>query len=71
MTLKEKRNEMFNVGIYLQLIGAFDPTTNFTHVKEIFLSTYNFVKNTSNTEFEKLYSMIDNPLQQFEKIKYL
>jgi hypothetical protein len=42
----EKVNETFDLAVYLQMMGAFMPGTDFREIKNIVISTYDFLKDS-------------------------
>lgn len=44
--LNKKVNETFDLAVYLQLMGAFVPGVDFREIKNIVISTYNFLKES-------------------------
>jgi hypothetical protein len=51
-TLQDKVNELLDHVVYLQIIGSFVPNADFKQIKEIVISTHNFIKNSSDEEVE-------------------
>lgn len=49
-TFEERTNETFDLAVYLQLMGAFVPGVDFSQVKQIVLSTYDFLKKSPQEE---------------------
>ena len=51
--LNEKVNETFDLAVYLQMMGAFVPGVDFREIKQIVISTYDFIKNSPEEVVEE------------------
>jgi len=60
--LEKKINETFDYAVYLQMMGAFVPNSDFRKIKEIVLSTHDFLKNSKEEEIETKLPDLKNTL---------
>lgn len=63
-TLEERINEVFNIAVYLQLMGAFVPNSDWRQIKEIVLSTHDFLKNSPKKQIESKLPLMRETLQK-------
>lgn len=62
--LEKQVNKTFNKAVYLQLMGAFDPLSDWRKTKEIVLSTHLFFKKSSEEEIGEKINEIDARLTE-------
>ena len=51
--IDQEANDLMDIAIYIQIIGSFDLSMDFSKIKEISISTYDFFKTSDNCEIEK------------------
>ncbi len=61
---EEQVKELIDLLAYLQLIGSFDPDTDFRQTKEIVVSTYDFLKTGQRHEIEEKLPHLKKPLEE-------
>jgi len=49
-TLQDEINDLIDHVVYLQIIGSFVPSADFRQIKDIVISTHDFIKNSSEEE---------------------
>ena len=52
ISLQDKINELIDHTVYLQIMGSFVPNADFRQIKEIVISTHEFIKNSGEKEVE-------------------
>jgi len=69
ISLQNKVNELIDLTVYLQIMGSFVPNADFRQIKEIVISTHEFIKNSSEEEVEnklpKLWKVLNKMTSLF------
>lgn len=66
--LEKKINETFDLAVYLQLMGAFVPYSDWSKIKEIVLSTHEFLTSTKPEEIEPKLPELESTLTKMTKL---
>lgn len=61
---ESRLNQAFDIAVYLQLMGAFEPYVDFQEIKVIVTETYNFFQNSSREDIEDRLPLIKSTLQK-------
>lgn len=59
-----RANKVFDIAIYLQLMGSFVPNADFNQIKELVLCISDFLKGTSEQEIELRLPMLKHTLEK-------
>ncbi len=68
VTFEKKINEVFDIAVYLQLMGAFVPNADFSEIKEIVIGIYEFLKNSPRKEVELKLPQLKDTLENMAKL---
>ncbi len=67
-SLEERINETFDIVVYLQLMGAFVPGSDFGQIKDVVVSTYDFFKKSPKDEIEPKLPHLKNTLEKMASL---
>lgn len=65
--LQDQANEVMDLAVYLQFVGSFDTSLDFSTAKQISIDTYDFLKSASETELRTKLPELKHNLEKMVK----